>query len=320
MSDGLAIILYLVFGLAFLWGGAEGLIRGGASFALRLGIPTMIIGLTVIGYGSGTPELIVSLQAGLIGKGDIALGNVIGSNIANSALILGVAAMICPIPINRQFLVYDIPIMIVVSVTLCIVLVVTRFIGAAIGFSFLVGIIFYSYCTIKQGLKNSVLIAMEQEEVHHLKLSCWWLEILLIALGLFALIFGGSLFLTGSIQLAKLLNVSDAVIAVTVVAFGTSLPELAITIIAVIRKHTDFVMGNIVGSNIFNILAIVGLTAAIQPIEVSDISLLDYTSMMGLALLIWIFGWSKRRVSRIEGGILCILYMLFLGYYSFKVI
>jgi len=314
MGEVSTIVVYLILGLVFLWAGAEGLIRGGASFALRMGIPTMIIGLTIIGYGSGTPELVVSVQAGLMGQGDIALGNVIGSNIANSAFILGLAALLYPIPIKDQFLIYDIPIMILVSAVLSGILLYTEVIGRVVGILFLIGIVVYSYYTIKQGFKNKILIALERKEVQHLKLFHWGPEIILIVLGFGALIFGGDLFLKGSIKLARLLNVSNAVIAVTVVAFGTSLPELAVTIIAVIRKHTDFVIGNIVGSNIFNILVILGLTAVIQPFELQDITLFDYAYMTGLAVLIWIVARSARRITRVEGVFLLFLYFLFIGY------
>ncbi len=314
LADLYTIPLLLFTGVLFLWIGAELLIRGGASLALRIGIPIMVIGLTILGYGTGAPELVVSIQAGLAGKGDIALGNVIGSNIANSALILGFASLCRPIHIKKQFLMHDIPIMILVTCSLCIVLIFTNYIGRFLSLFYLAGIIIYSYRTIIHGMKNKALISQEKEEINHLRLKNWWLEIIFIILGLAVLLIGGNLFLKGSILLAKHLNISDAVIAVTVVALGTSLPEFAISIIAVLKKHGDFIIGNIVGSNIFNILVIVGLTALINPIQIVGITWVDYTSMMILALAMWVIAKTGSVVSRWEGALLLFSYCFFIGY------
>jgi len=308
------IPLFLTLGIFFLWGGAELLIRGGVSLALRMGIPIMVIGLTIMGYGTGAPELVVSMQAGLAGKGDIAIGNVIGSNIANSGLILGIAAFYRPIPIKKQFLAYDIPIMIVVSLLLTLVLIFTSDIGRFLSLFFLFGISIYSYQTISRGKKNEHLVAIEKEEIYHLKLQYWWLEILFVIFGLVILLVGGNLFLKGSILLAKQLNISDAIIAVTVVALGTSLPELAIAITATKKRQEDFVIGNIVGSNIFNILIIVGMTALINPVRIIGITWVDYTTMMALAFAIWIIARSRYVISRFEGALLLSAYIAFIIY------
>ncbi len=308
------IFLFLFSGIFLLWLGAELLIRGGVSLALRFGLPILIIGLTIMGYGTGTPELVVSIQAGLEGKGDIALGNVIGSNIANSALIFGVASLCRPIHIKHQMIKRDIPIMILVSCFLCILLIFTNYIGRILGLLFLMGLILYTYRAIIVGKKDADLITQEEEETKHHRLKKLWLELVFIVLGLIILFGGGNLFLKGSLSLAKQLNISDAVIAVTVVALGTSLPELAIAVIATYKKHGDVIIGNVVGSNIFNILAIVGLTALLHPIHIIGITWLDYTFMTALAFIMWLFTKTGMVVSRWEGALLLLSYFCYVGY------
>ena len=308
------IPLLLVSGIIFLWSGAELLVRGGASLALRLGIPILVIGLTIMGYGTGTPELVVSVQAVLVGKGDIALGNVIGSNIANTALILGLAAIFRPIPVKKQFLIHELPFMTLITGGFCILLLMTNHIGRLLGLLFLFGIVLYTYRAIRHGRRNYELIKLEQKEINHLKLKNWWLEFVFILLGLIILIFGGNFFLRGSILLAKIFNISDAVIAVTVVALGTSLPELVLSIIANLKKQGDFIIGNIVGSNIFNILVIVGVTAMVQPIQIVGITWEDYTSMLFLAVIMWMMAKANNIISRFEGIILLSGYVAFIWY------
>ncbi|MEX1013083.1 MAG: calcium/sodium antiporter [Waddliaceae bacterium] len=306
------MILSLFFGAASLWIGAESLVRGAASFAFRLGLPVLVISLTILGYGTGMPELVVSLQASLAGEGDIAIGNVIGSNIANSALILGFAGACRSFQVKPQLFRRDLPIMALVSFILWGVLLFTDTIGRVIGLIFLLGLLCYTWQAIKSGRENHMREAEEIELKGHLIKSVW-IELVLIAFGFIFLFLGGRLFLSGAIMLAETFNISDAVIGLTVVALGTSLPELAVSIVAIIRRQPDIIMGNIVGSNIFNILAIIGLASLVRPIEVVGITWVDATYMLGLAVLMWILAQTQLKIVRWEGALLLLSYVVYIA-------
>jgi cation:H+ antiporter len=290
--------------------GGEGVIRGSSALALRVGISALVVGLTVVAFGTSSPELIVSVKAALIGNSSIALGNVIGSNIANIALIIGVSALIRPLNVHANVIKREIPIMIGVSILLIIFLSDGKInkIEGMILFSLL---LIYTVFNILLSLKESKEIKneFESELKTRLKVST---AVLFFIVGLALLIFGADLFLKGAIALAKIFNISDVVIGLTIVAVGTSLPELFTSVVASIKKESDIAVGNVVGSNIFNILSILGITAIISPVSSAGISQVDLTIMLAAALVLLPLSYTNFKISRAEGLFLIIGYISYI--------
>lgn len=304
------IILFIAGGLIGLFIGGEGLIRGSASLSLRVGISPLVVGLTVVAFGTSSPELLVSLKAAVDGNSTIALGNVIGSNIANIALILGIAALIRPLQVHANVIKREIPIMIGASVLL-ILFLLNGTLGLAEGLIFIVLLVAYTVISIIISLKENKEIENEFEEGLKSKLNIP-LSVLFIVFGLAFLFFGADLFLKGAVALAKILNVSDAIIGLTVVAVGTSLPELFTSIVATIRNKSDIAVGNAVGSNIFNILSILGISAVIVPIKSEAMSFLDFGVMLAAALILLPLSYTGFRINRLEGALLLVGYSVYL--------
>lgn len=304
------ILLYILGGLTGLFLGGEGLIRGSSSLAIRVGISPLVVGLTVVAFGTSSPELLVSLKAAIMGSSSIALGNVIGSNIANIALILGLSAVITPIEVHANVIKREIPIMIVVSLLL-IFFLLDGTLGFIEGLIFIILLIAYTVVNILLSLKENKEIEKEFEEGLKSRLNIP-LATLFIIVGLVFLFFGADLFLKGAVSLAKMFNVSDAIIGLTIVAVGTSLPELFTSIIATIKKESDIAVGNVVGSNIFNILSILGISAIIVPISSSQISIIDLGAMLAAALILLPLSYTGFRISRLEGLLLLIGYFAYI--------
>lgn len=315
MSPVILYVLFIILGLILLYLGGEGLIRGGSSLAFRLGVSPLTIGLTVVAFGTSMPELFVSMGAVMDGKGDIAAGNVVGSNIFNIAFILAITAMISPLKIQRQLLRFDMPIMTVVSLAMIAVLwdcAATRIEGVLL----FVSIIIYTVVLIRMSKRKGGdgHLAPEYEETLEKPKGSLWLDWGYIIAGL-ALLSGGSHFLIeGSVLMARWLGVSEVIIGLTVVAAGTSLPEVAASIVAAIRKEPDIALGNIVGSNIFNILAILGLTSAAIPFHAPDISIIDIMVMVAFAVVLTLIVASCKVIKRWHGFMLLVGYTLYLTY------
>lgn len=307
-------IAVLIVGLALLYGGAEGLVRGSSSLALRMGITRLVVGLTVVALGTSSPELVVSIRAALEGSGDIAVGNVIGSNIMNIALILGIASIIYPLRKTKDLVIIQIPIMILVSVVLLVMLTdgsVERWEGLLL----LSGIVCYTVFSITRGKVQEMKKTLEIDQPYIPRENPRvWRDIAFVFFGGASLIVGGNLFVTGAVDIAQTMGMSQAVIGLTVVAVGTSLPELATSTVASIRKENDISVGNIVGSNIFNILAILGIVSLISPLAVENIQTLDLAAMIVVAALALILAVSSRRLHRLEGGILVLMYCAYVWY------
>jgi cation:H+ antiporter len=303
------ILLYLLGGLTGLFFGGEGLIRGSSSLAIRVGISPLVVGLTIVAFGTSSPELLVSLKAALMGSNSIALGNVVGSNIANIALILGIAAIIRPLQVHANVIKREIPIMIVVSLLLIFFLLdgTLEFIE---GLIFVILLIAYTVVNILLSLKENKEIEKEFEEGLKSKLNIPIASVFIIV-GLVLLFYGADFFLKGAIALAKLFDVSDAVIGLTVVAVGTSLPELFTSIVATIKKESDIAVGNAVGSNIFNILSILGISAIIIPISSAQISIFDFGVMLAAALILLPLSYTGYRICRLEGLLLVLGYIVY---------
>ncbi|MES3008766.1 MAG: calcium/sodium antiporter [Pseudomonadota bacterium] len=309
-------------GLLLLVAGAEGLVRGASALALRLGVSPLLIGLTVVAFGTSAPELAVSVEAALNDNSSIALGNIVGSNIANIALILGLAALIQPMRVQSSLLTQQIPIMIGVSALLW-VLLLDQTLGFWDGVLLLGGIIVYVIFSYRHagvvGLEvNLPIEAAPLPAGGTALLSNMGFCLLIITLGLIALVSGGSLLVDSAVEIAQRFNVSETLVGLTIVAVGTSLPELATSLVAAVRKQDDIAIGNIVGSNIFNILGILGLASILHPISSAGFAQTDFVVMLLLAVLLLPLAWTGRRLGRMEGLVLLAAYVAYVYYLLLK--
>jgi cation:H+ antiporter len=307
------VLLFLILGLIALFIGAEGLIRGASALALKVGIPPIVVGLTVVAFGTSSPELVVSLKAAFLGNSSISLGNVIGSNIANIALILGISALIKPLDVHATVIRREIPIMIGITILLLLLLLdgeLTLFDGLILVF----GIIIYSVLNIVLARKEkSIEVENEFREGLKSRLNVP-VSITLIIVGLGFMILGANLFVTSAITIAKIIGVSDAIIGLTIVAIGTSLPELITSVVASFKNESDIAIGNVVGSNIFNILGILGTTSLIISVSTSGINIIDFGVMLFAALILLPLSKSGFKISRIEGMFLLAGYVFYIYY------
>ncbi|PZO05176.1 MAG: sodium:calcium antiporter [Alphaproteobacteria bacterium] len=314
--------LFLLLGLVLLIAGGDLLVRGAVQIAGRLRLSPMLIGLTVVGMGTSMPELAASLQASFAGSPGIAIGNIVGSNIANSLLILGVAALIAPIAVSASTLWRDGGVGLLAALGL-IVAGATVGLSREIGIAFLLlmaGYIYYAYRQERVGAPHSAAYdrAKAMEDVDRALIppdkpeGRLWVAILLFAIGLGLIVGGGSFLVNAAIAIAEELNVSDAVIGLTIVAVGTSVPELVTSAVAAFRKQGDIALGNVLGSNIYNILFIGGLTGAIAPTEVpASMMAFDLWVLVGVSILVMVFALSGRRLSRTEGVLLMGAYVVY---------
>ena len=301
--------IYLIAGLGLLYLGAQILVKGGAALALRLGLNALVVGLTVIAYGTSSPEMVVSVSASLQDNGAIAIGNVVGSNICNIALILGVCALVSPLSASAQIIRREIPIMIGVSVLLAAMLwdeQLSRLEGGVL----FAGIVVYTVLTVREARAETKGKA-EKEYGEDFPAGSMGLgkSVLLVVAGLGVLVVASQLFVGGAVVLAKSWGVTEAVIGLTVVAVGTSMPEFATSLVAAVRGHGDVAIGNVVGSNIFNVLGILGIAALINPIDTSGLSRVDLATMVVAALAMLPAARSGGVISRLEGAILLVAYV-----------
>jgi cation:H+ antiporter len=292
-------VVLIVLGLAILAIGAESLVRGAASLALRMGITPLVVGLTIVAIGTSSPELAVSIQAALEGNSDISIGNVVGSNIANIGLILAIAALIRPIDIHPQALKRDVPMMIAITLVLVLMLVDGE-VGRLDGVLLVIGSIAYTVFAYWEAHREKKEIADEVPP----ETRATWLDLVFIVVGLGMLILGARMLVENVIIIAEWLNINRVIIALTVIAVGTSLPELAITIATAYKNHGDLLVGNILGSNSMNILLILGITAVLQPIQTSALRTFDIAAMVAFSIVILPLMLRGRRISRTEGALL----------------
>jgi cation:H+ antiporter len=304
-------LLWMAAGLVLLYFGAEGLVRGAATVALRCGLTPLAVGLTIVAYGTSSPEMVVSLDAAFAGQADIAVGNVVGSNIFNIAFILGLCALITPIRADAQIVRREIPIMIGVSVLLLGLLWdrrVERWEGAML----VVTAAAYTFYTLRAARRaNAPGLTAEVTADLPKPAGGLALQIGLIVGGLALLVAGGHCFVTGAVRLARLVGLSEAVIGLTIVAGGTSLPELATSFVAALKKQAEISVGNIVGSNIFNILGILGITALIRPLSVGGITAVDLGVMLAVAVALLPLMRSGQVLNRWEAGFLLAGYVAY---------
>lgn len=305
-------ILLILGGLVILTIGAELLVRGGSSAALRLGVSPLVVGLTIVAFGTGSPEFVVSLTAAFDGNSGIALGNIIGSNISNIALILGIAALVRPLAVKAEILRREMPVLVGASGLLWLFIYdgeLSRIEGGIL----VAGAIVYTvliYSLSRQKVKKEVLEEFEEAVESTGKNPI--VDGILIVGGLVLLVLGANLLLNGSVTIAKGCGISDVVIGLTIVAIGTSLPELATSAVAAYKNEPDIAFGNAIGSNILNILAILGLTALIQPFAAEGVRPFDLGVMMLSVGFLYVMMGRSFILDRIEASILMICYAAYI--------
>lgn len=320
--------LWIVVGVVLVLWGADRLTEGAVAVAERLRVPQIVIGLTIVALGTSMPELCVSVVSALKGTPDLAVGNVVGSNIFNALLIVGVAALVAPVTILRSTVFKDVPCALVASVVLLMMCqndwVITRLDGAILFVFFLV----FMRLTIKgatsaqpvaqpvQGEPTQGQTAQEAaaDEASAKQPMKGWLAGLWMVVGLAALIGGSNLFVGGATEVARALSVSDAVIGLTIVAGGTSLPELATSVVAAKKGNSGIAIGNVLGSNVLNILFILGLTGMISPMHIEGITNVDLYMMLVSTIMIWFFSFTKYTIERWEGAVLVLTFGGYMWY------
>ncbi|MEJ6716949.1 MAG: calcium/sodium antiporter [Akkermansiaceae bacterium] len=302
-------------GLVLLYFGAEWLVKGSSELAIRLGISPLVVGLTVVAFGTSAPELVVSVKANLDGQGGMAIGNVIGSNICNIALVLGFGAVIFPIAIPRQVICREIPILLVASVVFLLMMrdgTMER-LEAGVLFS---GIVLYVITSLVEARKED---PNQSEDISPEMIGAarnsgsgrLFFNIFLIVGGGITLVIGADRMVTGGESIARFYDVPEAIIGLTLFAFGTSLPELATSVVAAIKKQGDIIVGNAVGSCVFNLLAVVGMAGLIAPLNDDGVTWIHYSVMLGATVILIPMMWHRMKLDRWEGGLLVLGYLGF---------
>lgn len=299
----------MTVGLVLLLVGAEWMVRGASATGLKLGMTPLLIGLVIVAFGTSVPELLVTLKAGFAGKGEIAIGNVVGSNIANIALILGISAVIRPLVVQAQVVRRELPLVVIASVLLA-ALLYNEVLGRIEGTVMFLGLLAYLWFSFREARaeQNPVIEAEYAEAIAPAPRPLWY-YIGLTVFGLAVLVFGANMLVDACIELARLAGISEAVIALTIIAVGTSLPELATCAVASWKQEGDIAVGNVVGSNLFNILAILGLGALVVPLGMGAVTWIDIGVMVAIAMLALPLMRSRFRLNRREGFLLLLIYI-----------
>jgi len=312
MTELLMIALYITGGLVLLYFGADWLVQGAVTLALHLGLSPLIVGLTVVALGTSVPEALVSVQAAIGHQGGIALGNVIGSNILNIALILGLSAFLNPLKVDSHLVKADVPLLAGATFMLVVLLEdfhISRMEG---GFLLLciVGYVAGNIMTVKRtSPEENKIEGVEVPEDHSKNL---WRDISFLFIGLIALAFGSNFLVTGAVDLARIWGLSEALIGLTIVSIGTGTPEMATALMAAYRKRADLAIGNAVGSNLFNIMFVLGIAALVAPLDGKGISSIDLYVMLGVTILLLPTVWTGRILDRKEGFLFLAIYVGYL--------
>jgi cation:H+ antiporter len=299
----------LIVSIGFVMWGASLLTQGAVGLAERMGIPQIVIGLTIVAMGTSMPEFFVSLVSAINGTPDLAVGNIVGSNIFNALFIVGCAAIVAPISILKGTVRKDIPFAMIASITLLLMCLDAKISRIDAGIMFVLFIV-YVYFTLKSGQEEQSAGEAAIEEKPAAPMNALKGGVLLL-IGLALLVFGSSVFVDNASAIARSLGVSEAVIGLTIVACGTSLPELATSVVAALKGNSGIAIGNVLGSNVFNILGILGITGLVSPMAMQGITQVDLTVMVVAMILLWLFSFTRLRVERWEGGLLA---LTFIGY------
>ena len=312
MPELLMIAIYIIGGLVLLYFGANWLVQGAITLALHLGLSPLIVGLTVVALGTSVPEALVSVQAAIGHQGGIALGNVIGSNILNIALILGLSAFLSPLKVDSHLVKADVPLLAGATFMLVVLLEdfhISRMEGAFLLLC-IVGYVAGNIMTVKRTPpEENKIEGVEVPEDHSKNL---WRDISFLFIGLIALAFGSNFLVTGAVDLARIWGLSEALIGLTIVSIGTGTPEMATALMAAYRKRADLAIGNAVGSNLFNIMFVLGIAALVAPLDGKGISSIDLYVMLGVTILLLPTVWTGRILDRKEGFLFLAIYVGYL--------
>ena len=310
---------WIILGLVLLYYGAEWLVKGSSELAIRLGISPLVIGLTVVAFGTSAPELVVSIKANWSGQGGMAIGNVVGSNVCNICLVLGVGAAIFPLAIRRQVIRREMPILLVATTVFALMLrdgeIDRMEAGILAG-----GILLYVATSLIEARREPDADCSEEvppeliEEVRKSGRGRIFYDLFLIALGAMLLVVGADRMVFGGEHVARAFGVSEAVIGLTLFAFGTSLPELATSVVAATKKQGDIIVGNAVGSCIFNLLAVVGIAGVVAPLKADGVTVIHIGVMLGTAIILMPMMWHRMKLDRWEGLLLLVGYFGFIGW------
>jgi len=308
------LLLLLILGVGVLYAGGEGFVFASSSIALRIGWTPLVVGLTLVAYGTSIPELVVSTLAALDQRGDIVYGNILGANIFNTTVILGIASLVSPLRVHPQLLSLHAPAM-VVSSLLVWGLYSLNLVNHITGLFLVTGLAAYTVLNVRLALRTAPE-AVETEFRQGLPPKSRHPVIdLLILFASFGLLWvGARMTIHGAIGLARLWHISEAVIGLTIISIGTSLPELAISVTAAARKKADLAIGNVVGSNIFRLIGILGVCAMLAPVKAQDIGWADFMIALAVAVLALLFLYNRRRLLRWEGGVLLLVYAAYMTY------
>ncbi len=315
-------VLFLIIGIALILGGANYLTDGASAVAKKWGISDLVIGLTIVAFGTSAPELVISVMSAMKGSGGLAIGNVVGSNIFNILVIVGCVALVSPIKVQKSYMTNEIPLVILSSLVLLICANGVLLDGEAVNtvgrvdglLMLLFFAIFMRYTlSIASNTADGTSSGQPADEVKPMKM---WLATVCVIGGLGALVWGGDLFVKGASGIARGLNVSESVIGLTIVAAGTSLPDLAASVAAALKHKPGLAVGNIVGSNIFNIFFVLGVSSTVHPLQLGGITNVDFLVLTAASILFWIFGWlfKHRTITRIEGAVLVACFIAYTIY------
>ena len=315
MWENILSVILLIAGMVLLIKGADWFVEGASSIAKAMKIPSLVIGLTLVSIGTSMPEFSVSLQSSLAGKNDLSFGNVIGSNIFNTLVVVGVSAIFIPLVVSKEIKKYDLPILIGIY----LLLILFGFVISSGTIEVWEAVILFSLTIIY----TAFLIYRSREEIKNSKNEeapkrKWWLNLILVAIGLAGIIFGGDLVVDNASFIATKLGMSDLLVGLTIVAVGTSLPELVTSVVAAKKGEADIAVGNAIGSSLFNIVLILGFCSIISPAKVELSSLVDCLIMLASAVLVFIFSFKSMKVNGWQGILLLGVYVAYLAYIIFR--
>lgn len=312
-------ILFLVIGFVFLVKGADIFVEGSSSIAKKFKVPSIIIGLTIVAMGTSLPEAAVSVTASIANKNALAVSNVIGSNIFNLMMVIGVCAIMTPVAVNKATLKRDFPFSVICAILLLVLgLIGPMSLGHADGVIFLILFAGFIGLMIRSAMKASKegnAVAIEEiEAAEEIKIMPVWKSLLFIVIGAVGIIIGGDVVVDSASNIAAKFGMSQTLIGLTIVSVGTSLPELVTSIVAARKNEVDMALGNAIGSNVFNILFVLGIAGAISPMAFLTENVIDIVILVVFSLIVWLFAWTKKEIKRGEGLIMVLLYVLYVVY------
>ena len=312
-------ILFLIIGFVFLVKGADIFVEGSSSIAKKFKVPSIIIGLTIVAMGTSLPEAAVSVTASIANKNALAVSNVIGSNIFNLMMVIGVCAIMTPVAVNKATLKRDFPFSVICAILLLVLgLIGPMSLGHADGVIFLILFAGFIGLMIRSAMKASkegnAVASEEIEEAEEIKIMPVWKSLLFIVIGAVGIIIGGDVVVDSASNIAAKFGMSQTLIGLTIVSVGTSLPELVTSIVAARKNEVDMALGNAIGSNVFNILFVLGIAGAISPMAFLTENVIDIVILLVFSLIVWLFAWTKKEIKRGEGLIMVLLYVLYVVY------